>query len=245
MIQHRGLPFEAPNTLQCLREHRAVEIDVFLTREGELLVLHDKDHESLDGQEVAEALTLEQARALKISPLYQWVIIAQELKAFLLIELKASSPEQAVMLALRVFELIREYELTPKQVAVQSFSYEALLALHGESMRNGYQLNYGLLYPSAPARVQEMKISATLVTHLQQAGVRHVLDLDDSAWLFGGHALARELRCGFMSVHHSCVTRTLIQRCGQDRMQVAAWVVNTPELRDHLLAQEVVAIGEI
>ena len=58
-------------------------------------------------------------------------------------------------------------------------------------------------------------------------------------------ALARELRCGFMSVHHSCVTRTLIQRCGQDRMQVAAWVVNTPELRDHLLAQEVVAIGEI
>lgn len=76
-IAHRGMPYGYPeNTLEgCIAAYEAgadaVEIDMKVSKDGEIFILHDSTLErTTDGQGIAEHMTLEQLRQYKVTKDY-------------------------------------------------------------------------------------------------------------------------------------------------------------------------------
>lgn len=126
-VGHRGSPLYAPdNTVEgCLLAEEqgadAVEIDVFITADGEIILNHDLTYKGVD----LEANTLAQIRAAGIDlPLLQDIYENIERETFIFLEIKSSKPE----IVPAIVELTKEYGFADKLLVI-SFNYDQLLLM--------------------------------------------------------------------------------------------------------------------
>ena len=136
IIAHRGASADAPeNTLESVQlaweqNTDAVEIDVQLTADGEIVVFHDEDTQRMTGVPgILEEKTWEEIRQLEINtkgykthiPLLRDILPTIPKDKFLVIELK-SRPE--IVAPLR--KLIDEFQVLPENVQIISLIEESI-----------------------------------------------------------------------------------------------------------------------
>ena len=169
IIGHRGMPGKAPeNTVEgSLLAYEAganmIENDIYLTKDGELIVMHDRDiQRTTNGKGDVESFTLEELRQFEANAQYpesfpnvRIPTLADYFEAFrgkdtdVFVEIKSAQPE----IVDRLIEEIETYRMED-QVSVISFNAQQLERLHEKmpGMSIGY-LNGGMmddanLYPS-------------------------------------------------------------------------------------------------
>jgi len=126
IIAHRGASFDAPeNTLEAVQlawqqNADAVEIDVMLSKDGQIVVFHDEDTSRMTGESgLAKDKTWLELQRLEINskgykariPLLRDIFPTIPADKFLVVEIKCSTD---IILPLR--ELITEFKISPKNV---------------------------------------------------------------------------------------------------------------------------------
>lgn len=152
-IGHRGASGEEPeNTIRAIVRAlelgaEGIEIDVRVTRDGELVVIHDATVErTTDGVGAVEAMTLEELRALDAGkgekiPTLREVIQVVSGRAWLNIELKAKGT--AARALREICQAVEECGVRREDFTISSFDHEELaLAAEGEA---GPSVPIGLL----------------------------------------------------------------------------------------------------
>ena len=210
MIAHRGESYDAPeNTLAAIhlaweRGARAVEVDVRLTSDGELVVLHDPDLRRVAGVRIAAARA--SAAALRAHDVGAWkapgwvgerVPLLREVLASvpsggrLFVEIKVG-PEIVSPLA----AVLAEQRVRPGSVILMSF--------RGDTMRT-----VAAQLPSFEA--------CLLLTARQWRGMGMAAAID----------LARKSGCASLDVEtHRRLTRDVVDTVHAARMALYVWTVN-------------------
>ncbi len=149
VIAHRGFSSLAPeNTLAAVREAIAigadmVEIDVTLSSDGEIVVIHDETLErTTSGSGLVSDFTLAQLKELDAGswfnprfagehiPTLEEVLRTVDGKILLNIEIKSEAVERGI--AAKVIETVRRSEME-NQVVISSFSPTALEKVHSQA----------------------------------------------------------------------------------------------------------------
>lgn len=245
-IQHRGLSSDRnkglPNSFESFRKRygQAIELDVFLLRDGSLAVLHNKDLGL--SQESVEAMSLEELEKLSVPdkeggevgriPLFEeFVFNCLDRGNGLVVEIKASSSEVAEKLSrilveriARMFTEDRTFSQHPeflKQLGLHSFSIEALEAAEGAMKEVNLELPRGLFWPSTPTNSQEMNISATAI---ERSGFQ-----EGDNWVGKGIDMAEKLGVESINLHWSVINEDVVTRAHDKGLRVFAWVVNAEQ----------------
>ncbi len=140
-IAHRGASSEAPeNTLAAFRlgwqQTEAVENDIYLSKDGRIVVIHDGDTKRVAGVEKkVEDQTLAELKALDVGrwkdpkwageriPTLEEVLAAMPPNKWILVEIKCG-PQ--ILPALK--RIIDQSKKSPDQIVIQSFSFEVCAA---------------------------------------------------------------------------------------------------------------------
>lgn len=165
IIAHRGASALAPeNTLAAFRkamEARAdgIELDVHLSADGEVVVIHDADlSRTTNGQGKVHQTTLAELRKLDAGgepvPLLEEVLQILDERTFLNIELKGSDS----LLPAQVLQLVRKYS-KESQVVYSSFNPRLLKKLNRLSPHASAGL---LLLPGFPGKLIQWMFESRL-----------------------------------------------------------------------------------
>lgn len=210
IVGHRGARFEAPeNTLEGFRYAidlglQAVELDVHLSRDGELIVIHDDtvDRTTNGAGKVAD-LTLEEIRTLDARSIHtHWPqacrvpALGESLDALatlpvILVEIKRDTPARLDEVVPKTVAAIRERGLEHQAVIISFDIYALELA-----KREAPQIVRG-----------------------------YIGDWDTAAFL----DTARQLECGWINPYHPTADRELVARAKAEGFGVSAWPTNTDE----------------
>ncbi len=215
-VAHRGASGLAPeNTIVAFEKAvelgaDALELDLHLTRDGELVVIHDETLDrTTDGRGPVHERSLDELKRLDAGRWFGQAFAGQRIPTLtevldrfagtlpLALELKAGSAvfpgiEEAVVAALRRHSAV-------EQVAVASFDHFALLRLKEIEPA----LRTGMLMVGRPVSVP---------------------------------AIAHACRAEAVALEASFVTETEVGACRAAGLQLLAWVVNEPRRMRHLLA---------
>lgn len=251
ILQHRGLDSkinpDQPNSFESFRQRfeQNIEMDVFLLKDGQVAVLHNKDLGLT--QEQVEEMTLDELEKIKIPnkaggqegvvPLFEESIFNNlDRGNGLVIELKASTPEKAVELTEKVMEkisyLLKEDETFLqhpeylKQLGLHSFSVEALEAVGRQMEEKNISISRGLLWTSNAKNALEMKISATAI---ERSGYK---DGDD--WIEKGIEMAERTKSESIDLHWSVINEEVVKKAHKKGIRVMAWVVNDSKKAEEL-----------
>ncbi|OJJ22225.1 hypothetical protein BKI52_08050 [marine bacterium AO1-C] len=217
MIAHRGASGQAPeNTLAAVKlamDQKAdmIEIDVFLTKDGHLVVLHDETVDrTTNGQGLIEAMTLEEARKLDAGswfsskyqgekiPTLDKVMQVVKGKTQLLIEIKKSGRN----ITQKVVDLVKAHK-AHKWCVVQSFDPKVAVRLREiNAPLERHQLVLGNFPLFLPYHYNK-KLSKGKITQYKQA------DAINSMYLF--------------------TTKSIIDRIHRQKQKVFVWTVNQPK----------------
>jgi len=217
IIAHRGASGQAPeNTLAAVRlalEQKAdmIEIDVFLTKDGHLVVIHDETvNRTTNGQGSIEMMTLAEAQKLDAGswfsrqyqgekiPTLNEVLQAVQGKAQLLIEIKKSGRN----IAQKVNDLVKTYKAN-KWCVVQSFDPLVAKRLRelGSPLEH-HQLVIGNFPLFLPYHYHK-KLGKGKITQYQK------VQAINSMYLF--------------------TTKNLIDKIHQQKQRIFVWTVNRPK----------------
>lgn len=140
IIAHRGGPQAVPeNTLAAFRQCIAhgihwIEFDVQMTRDGELVVMHDETVDrTTNGTGAVGQLTLEQIQAFdtgngeRIPTLREVVMLAKQNNAVILSEVK--SPDLYPGIEAKLLQILAEADYLDRTI-IQSFDAQSLETLH-------------------------------------------------------------------------------------------------------------------
>lgn len=254
-VQHRGLDAEKnrglPNSFESFRERyrQAVELDVFLLRDGNIVVVHNKDLNL--AQEQVEAMDLAELEKITIPdrtggpgglvPLFEeYAYNCLDRGNGLVVEIKASSTEIARKLARKLVKRISEMSKKDKtfsqhpeyknQIGLHSFSVKALEEAKKAEVDCDVETPLGLFWSSTPENAKEMEISATAIG---RSGYR---EGDD--WTQKGIDTASAFGLQSINLHWSVINKETVQKAHEKGLHVFAWVVP-----DEVKAKELEAIG--
>jgi glycerophosphoryl diester phosphodiesterase len=210
IVGHRGARFEAPeNTLEGFRYAidlglQAIELDVRLARDGELIVIHDNSVDrTTDGTGKISEMTLDEIRLLDARSIHtDWArpcpvptlgesLDAVALLPVILVEIKRDTHERLDEVVPKTVAAIRERGLE-QQVLIISFDTYALELAQRE----------------APQIVRG-----------------YIGDWNDPAFLDE----ARRLECGWINPNHPKADRDLVARAKAEGFGVSAWPTNTDD----------------
>lgn len=217
IVAHRGASFEAPeNTLAAFKRAwalgvEAVELDVRVTKDGEVVVIHDPTTRRIGGVDrpVAEQ-TLAELRALDVGawkhvkyrgeriPTLAQALATMPAGRTMFIEIK-SGAETAPAIA----KVVREAQPTSVAIALQGFDATALAALAG-ALPDAPA--YWTVDPPRDARDQPIPYPISLIQETEQHG-------------FAGLAL-----------DYRGVTDELLAAAGQAGILVDIWTLNDTAL---------------
>jgi glycerophosphoryl diester phosphodiesterase len=190
IVAHRGASFDAPeNTLAseklALQQGAdAVETDIYLTKDGQIIVIHDKTYKRTAGRDVpVESLTLAEARALdagswkgpqfkgeKLPTLAEQLALIPTGKR-IFVEIKVG-PEIVPELQ----RVLAKAGVDEKKVTVISFNYESLKEVRKTLPRlpTQYLMGYKKPDPKAPGAAPQPTIDEVIA----QAKAARVTGLD-------------------------------------------------------------------
>ena len=210
IVGHRGARFEAPeNTLEGFQYAidlglTAIELDIHLSRDGELVVIHDDSVErTTNGTGKIAEMTLDQIRQFDARSIHTgWPhpcpvpTLAESLDAVaslpvILVEIKRDMRERLDEVVPKTVAAIFDRGLE-KQALIISFDTYALELAKRE----------------APQIVRG-----------------YIGDWNDPAYLDE----ARRLECGWINPHHPKADRELVARAKAEGFGVSAWPTNTDE----------------
>lgn len=159
LIGHRGARFEAPeNTLPGFRyalglELDAFEFDIHMTRDGQLVVIHDASIDrTTSGTGLVAELTLDEIQAFDARadfpdwpepctvPTFKQVLDDVGSVPYLEVEIKRDAPERIEIVVPKVIEAIRAYAVSD-QVYITSFDLHALAV----AQRSAPEIRRGLI----------------------------------------------------------------------------------------------------
>jgi glycerophosphoryl diester phosphodiesterase len=141
IVAHRGASSEAPeNTLASFRlgwqQTEAVENDIYLSKDGRIVVIHDGDTKRVAGvDKKVEDQTLAQLKALDVGrwkdpkwtgeriPTLEEVLAAMPPKKWILVEIKCGP-----QILPELKRVIEQSKLSPDQIVIQSFSFDVCAA---------------------------------------------------------------------------------------------------------------------
>ena len=217
IVGHRGARFEAPeNTLDGFRYAielglQAIELDVHLSRDGELIVIHDDSVDrTTSGTGKVSDLTLAEIRQLDARSIHtEWPrpcpvpTLGEALDAVaslpvILVEIKRDTHDRLDEVVPKTIAAIRERGLE-NQAVIISFDTHALELAKRE----------------APQIVRG-----------------YIGDWNDPAFL----EEARRLECGWINPHHAKADRDLVARARAEGFGVSAWPTNTDDDLEGVLA---------
>ncbi|GHO52150.1 glycerophosphodiester phosphodiesterase [Ktedonobacter robiniae] len=227
-VAHRGGARLAPeNTLRAFRnalalEVDAVELDVQMSRDGQLVVFHDntlerltEGHGNLLDQDFAYLRSLNAAAHFPSGwseheqiPTLREVLELVKGRAHVLLELKSSQRDgaygryprmvPAVLEDLQVMEML-------DQVLLIAFDWELL----AEAKQRQPEVETGLILSS------------------------EVWDVQAEGWVAAACMRARELGSAWIDIDHHLLTPGVAQIIRQEGLHLAAWTANTPEDIQH------------
>ncbi|RMF89365.1 MAG: glycerophosphodiester phosphodiesterase [Nitrospinota bacterium] len=219
VIAHRGFSGVAPeNTLAAFQAAMAIgadmiELDVHLSRDGELVVLHDPDlRRTTNGRGTVRALPLSSIQSFDAGswfhrafagervPTLREVIELCRGKVGLDIEIKNPFPGYPGIVD-KVLHLIRMYHLTADEVLLSSFDARLLVEIHRKA-------------PSLPIGLITRHYSPALLSQVQQLRATYIL-----YWLRA--------------------TRTVIRQIKATRTRLFIWTVNHRRTMRRLLRESV------
>lgn len=242
-IQHRGLDSETneglPNSFESFRERfgQQIEADVFLLKDGNMVILHNKDFGLT--QEQVENMTLKQVEELDIRnrkggeggrvPFFEeFLFNCLDRGNGLNVEIKASSPRRAEELAEKLVERILEMYKKDKmfsqhpeyfnQLELHSFSIEALEKAKDTMQHKGIEMPLGLFWASTPARALEMEISATAI---QRSGYS-----EGDNWTEKGIEVAEKLGLESINLNDQMINKEIVEKAHKKGLKVYVWIVN-------------------
>lgn len=219
ILGHRGSPREAPeNTIPSFlmaldRGADGIELDVTLSRDGALFIIHDYTlSRTTDGRGLAARHTLDQLQSLDAGsyfsrqfagtriPTLQEVVEALGRKAFIMIEIKTSLVGTNMETADAVADVIARHDLY-KRVVVSSFNPFALTRVR----KMDSHIPVGLLhFPLIPSLLQ-------------------------------GGSLANMVGPDVLHPHHRLVNRKYMEQARMLGCRVIPWTVNTEEDLDAMM----------
>ncbi len=224
LIHHRGLRKDQtkPNSLDGVyyEKNTHLECDVFLLSDGQVGVIHNKDHDLTCEQ--VESMTLEQTKA----PFLEEFLKAQtEQNNQTIIEMKASTPEHAIKTAQAVMRLL---DKLPKEysdlISLHSFSVEAIKEV-------GDRYKKEMVFTSFPKRSYEQKITETVFKH-----VNYDLDWTSEDWVKAYTTLAAELGCFCVHIFQDVITKELVDFAHSKGLLVYTGLINDPSKFDYYLS---------
>lgn len=211
VIGHRGARFEAPENTLAGFAHAialglaAVEFDIRLSRDGELVVIHDATVDrTTDGSGAVSSFTAAELAALDARAGFADVALPCGVPAFdevldllapsglgMMIEIKQDTPEREERIVVGVLERLRARNLTDR-ATITSFDPVALdvVAREAPGQRRGY-------------------IGAW----------------DDEAFL----ETALRLGCAQADMHHTTASGAMVAKAHAAGLMVVGWPCNTPE----------------
>lgn len=223
---------DPPNSLKTLRKSQgvAVESDVMLLKDGKLVVIHPKDVQASDA-EVERMVFLELVERKRQQgieaqvPLFRdWVIEGRARDLYLVLEIKASSPQMARLAGrAAVEELWRmKYEgvlgvrsfWLQNNVLISSFHIEALEEARDVMRSLKINIPLGLLWASSPERADP--------TLLHRLGT-----FPRKEWETHGIKMAKNLGCKVINfIPSTKITKSLIAQAHQKGLKVYVGVIN-------------------
>ena len=236
LIGHRGLPALAPeNTLRSLGlalDHGAdsFEVDVIALADGALVAGHSLDlaqlcHGAIHGP--AERRELTDLRRLdpELATFEEVLQLASARLGGLpfLVDIKSAGSEQALVDAVRGQGL-------GSQALFCSLERSVLVRLSELAP----EIARSLSYPADKRRVSESRAFAPVVS-VALRGLRALLPHRLGSWLDETGAAA-------VTLHHSVISRALVQACHARRVAVLAWTVDDLEIQQRLFRVEIDAI---
>lgn len=231
VIAHRGLPTVAPeNTVAAFRKAvdlgvEMLEVDVQQTKDGRLVVLHDKTVDrTTDGEGELPDFTLAELKALDAGgwfgeafrgeriPTLEEVVETLDATTLLLLEVKYGSPHQEGIEG-RLIEFVRRHGLEGR-VLIKSFDPEAIKRVR--RLAPGIPVGVSLIF-----RIPFL----SLVVH---RGIRF------------GNVLEEDV--DFLHVHRIGLTRSLTKEAHARGIAVIAWDVHDDARMRRFIAMGVDAI---
>ncbi|HRQ89685.1 MAG TPA: glycerophosphodiester phosphodiesterase family protein, partial [Bacteroidia bacterium] len=215
VIAHRGAGYEYDeNTVEACRQSyergiRGYEVDVRLTKDGHLVLMHDADaSRTTDGQGKVEEMTLSEIRTLRTKEKGVPVPTVEELfdyfrdkpDVYLMLEMKTTDktayPDEAIEPYCRKLHEAAQRLLPPDTYCFISFDHRALAAVH--------RIDSGAFtgYLSSKAPTEEMI------------------------------AEAKALGCGRMSVPIETTTRQMARKIKEAGLQLSLWPIRQKEDAD-------------
>ncbi|PTX97678.1 glycerophosphodiester phosphodiesterase [Opitutus sp. ER46] len=230
IVAHRGASYDAPeNTLASNRlaweqGTDVVETDIYLTKDGQLVVLHDKNTKRTTGQELVPAQsTLDELRALDAGswkgpqfkgeklPTFEEQIALIPAGKRMFVEIKVG-PEIVPAIA----RCLKKTGATPKMITFISFNYDALKAVREELPEYKTQYLAGYKAPdSAPAKKSKKpaKPQPTIDEVIAQAKAAGFTGLDlQSTWP---------------------LTPADVKKIKDAGLELHVWTVDDPEVAKH------------
>jgi glycerophosphoryl diester phosphodiesterase len=236
MIGHRGLPAMAPeNTLRSFAlalEHGAdgIEVDVVALAAGELVAGHSLElAELLHGRARGRAGERSLGELLRLDPELATLEQVLELASarldggLILIDIKSAGIEPALVDALRRHGL-------EQQALLCSLERSQLVRLR--ELAPG--IARSLSYPADRHRASERRALAPLGA-LALRALRLLLPYRLGAWL-------EQTRASAVTLHHSVVSRGVVEACHEREVAVLAWTVDDREVRKRLIGARIDAI---
>lgn len=214
IVAHRGASFDAPeNTVAAAKlawreKADAVEIDIHLTKDGRIAVLHDKTTTRTAGRDAAIVeLTLAEARMLDAGawkapkfagekiPTLEEIIATVPRGQRLFIEIK-TGPEIVPELA----ATLKRTGVTEEQITIISFNYDSLRAVRQQLPR--YDTQWLVSYrTAAAARKANVAKTPTIDEMIRDAKAARFTGLDlQHTWPVDG-AAAKKIRDAGLELH--------------------------------------------
>jgi len=231
VIAHRGLPTRAPdNTLAAFRKALELgvdmlEVDVQLTKDGHLVVLHDTSvNRTTDGRGALRDFTLEELKSLDAGnwfaeefrnehiPTLDEVVDILDAGTTLLLEIKYGSPYH-MGIEERLIAFIRQHQLEHR-VLIKSFDSDVVSRVRR-------------LAPNIPVGISIL-FRIPFLSLIVHRGIRF------------GDVLEEDV--DFLHVHRIGLTQALIDDAHARGMKVIAWDVNDEKTMRKVIAMGVDAI---